>query len=320
MSDYVELKFLTFDVFTDSRYAGNPLAVVGVPSSVTLTQEQKQIIAREFNYSETVILHIPDRTSDGVYPDITIDIFIVSAELPFAGHPTIGSIYMLSTSPGFAQYTNRDTGKGRLITKSGPVDYYFNKEEDCAYATISHDVHIHKESLKLGMLPQDILSPEIFASIAQESPVVSIVKGMTFILVELPNSQLLSMVTSRSEICKPSNLELDAPYYVNGGLLGTLFYVVRERTSELTCISCRMCVDGMEDPATGSAACTLTSYLTLKSSVGSGLITQRYELQQGYEMDRPSLIKTEITIENNTISKVVLGGSARQVMKGSLRI
>jgi PhzF family phenazine biosynthesis protein len=82
-----KLDFAIVDVFTDKRYKGNPLAVVRVPASSNLTQEQKQNIAREFNLSETTFLHEPAGNESGVW---TVDIFTINEELPFAGHPTIG--------------------------------------------------------------------------------------------------------------------------------------------------------------------------------------------------------------------------------------
>jgi PhzF family phenazine biosynthesis protein len=81
------LSYVTLDVFTQTSYAGNPLAIVKVPSNQSLTQEQKQLIAREFNFSETVILHENEAASY----EHTIDIFMTNAEIPFAGHPTIGA-------------------------------------------------------------------------------------------------------------------------------------------------------------------------------------------------------------------------------------
>lgn len=76
-----DLLFATVDVFTSVLFAGNPLAIVNIPSTISLTQEQKQKIAREFNYSETVFLHEHTGSADGR----RIDIFTTTEELPFAG-------------------------------------------------------------------------------------------------------------------------------------------------------------------------------------------------------------------------------------------
>ena len=75
------LSFATVDVFTDVRFTGNPLAIVNIPQEISLSQETKQKIAREFNFSETVFLHEDDGTGKGR----KVDIFTVNEELPFAG-------------------------------------------------------------------------------------------------------------------------------------------------------------------------------------------------------------------------------------------
>lgn len=86
-STHEKLEFAIVDVFTDKRYEGNPLAIVRLPASSKVTQEQKQNIAREFNLSETTFLHEPTSEESCAW---TVDIFTTNAELPFAGHPTIG--------------------------------------------------------------------------------------------------------------------------------------------------------------------------------------------------------------------------------------
>lgn len=103
------LPFTTIDVFTQTPFKGNPLAVVTIPFGLTLTQTQKQAIAKEFNLSETVFVH------DAVEPSATderrFDIFTPQAELPFAGHPTIGTAVFLYPK-----------GVRTLIAKAGPIE------------------------------------------------------------------------------------------------------------------------------------------------------------------------------------------------------
>ena len=78
--------FATIDVFTTNRYQGNPLAIVKVPKSAPISEEQKHAVTKEFNLSETVFLHEGDYARD----EIRVDIWIVAGEVAFAGHPTIG--------------------------------------------------------------------------------------------------------------------------------------------------------------------------------------------------------------------------------------
>lgn len=84
-SKALKLDFVTVDVFTQQQYEGNPLAIVTVPRGTELSQKQKQTIAQEFNLSETTFVHPPG----GDELEWTVDIFTTSAELPFAGHPTV---------------------------------------------------------------------------------------------------------------------------------------------------------------------------------------------------------------------------------------
>ena len=101
----IKLSFVTVDVFTDVRFAGNPLAIVNVPKNITLTQDQKQKVAREFNLSETVFLH----EDLGGLESRRADIFITTAEIPFGG--TVSCFICASghTNPSiyFEAYMNR---------------------------------------------------------------------------------------------------------------------------------------------------------------------------------------------------------------------
>ncbi|KAJ3901158.1 PhzF family phenazine biosynthesis protein, partial [Lentinula edodes] len=105
----LSIPFHTVDVFTQTRFLGNPLAIVLLhhPSSSSdssdpkprppvLTQHQKQLIAREFNLSETVFIHITQSNYDDPSVPFAIDIFTTTEELPFAGHPTIGAGWFLA--------------------------------------------------------------------------------------------------------------------------------------------------------------------------------------------------------------------------------
>ncbi|KAK7222588.1 hypothetical protein V2G26_010591 [Clonostachys chloroleuca] len=193
MATQTELPFVTLDVFTSTRFKGNPLAVVTIPAGTKPypTQEQKQTIAREFNLSETVFIHEE-------HPDVDpkdkstrrIDIFITTAELPFAGHPTIGAAVSLL-----------DKGITTLITKAGPIPLQ-QPEPNTIQAAIPFNVHLHKKTLSVlsadqpnSFAPGDLsVVPEIQAA-ELAAPIFSIVNGMAFILIELPTVELLSKVT-----------------------------------------------------------------------------------------------------------------------------
>lgn len=298
----LELPFVTLDVFTTERYKGNPLAVVTVPASVSTppTQEQKQLIAREFNLSETVIVHESEGHSR------KIDIFIPEAELPFAGHPTVGTAISLLKD-----------GVTELVTKAGPIA--IKKEgENFVKADIPHNVRLHKNSLKAA---EESSRPGYLSSVDQireaelEAPIFSICQGMAFSLVKLPSLDVLSQVACT--VGSFSEKILDEGW--QEGIIGRLYYVEQKSDKEdVVKLRTRMVLISFEDPATGSASCALGAYLSLHGGRKDG--NTRYELTQGVEMGRQSDIVVDVAARNGAIETVSLAGTATQVMKGYVTI
>lgn len=134
-ADPIELDFITIDVFTQTKYQGNPLAIVKVPSTITLTQEQKQSIAREFNLSETTFLH--EQPTEKL--SWKVDIFMTTAELPFAGHPTIGTACYALGHAAVARNLAERNLEGEFEIKAGTVGLRYDAKERLARAEIPHD-------------------------------------------------------------------------------------------------------------------------------------------------------------------------------------
>ena len=328
MAGQVTLEFFTVDVFTNTRFLGNPLAVVLVPAKLrdSLDQQTKQRIATEFNLSETVFLHTPEEP-DTSKSSLDINIFTIEEELPFAGHPTIGTAYLVLEH---LKWTHVNT----LVTKAGPIPIR-PTQNGRVQAEIPHDVHIHKQTLR-GLLSAAGASDEtkalIHAGLTEDETiraaeldgsVVSIVKGLSFLLVKLPDLAHLAKVNTgrRLRFGDLNGLLDDGPwgksfmsryYYVpegaESGPDGTTKQQVRARMVELA----------FEDPATGSAACTLGSYLAL--STGASRVA--LELTQGVEMGRKSDVVVEVATESageeRRIKEVSLGGEAVVVMNGKI--
>ena len=133
--DALQLDFVTVDVFTQTKYKGNPLAIVNVPSTVTLTQDQKQAIAREFNLSETTFLHeqVDEKLS------WKVDIFMTTSELPFAGHPTIGTACYVLAHAAVARNLAERNLDAEFEIKAGTVGLRYDVEKKTARAAIPHD-------------------------------------------------------------------------------------------------------------------------------------------------------------------------------------
>ncbi|KAK4227748.1 hypothetical protein QBC38DRAFT_443380 [Podospora fimiseda] len=327
MASLIKLDFLTVDVFTSERFKGNPLAVVLVPAAQRplILQENKQRIAREFNLSETVFLHLPQ---DSASTTRDIDIFTTEAELPFAGHPTIGSAYLVLNHLSLNHVTH-------LITKAGPIAINPEGVEGVVRAQIPHAVKIHQQTIggalekhsedtNIKAVINDGLSsdPEIRAA-ELAAPVVSIVKGMTFVLVKLSSLEHLSKITLANRLYfdrLPSGVLLDQGEW-GGGFVSRYYYVLTEDTvmdeegKQRWRIRTRMTELGFEDPATGSAACTLASYLSLTEKAEKGA---RFEITQGVEMGRKSEIVVNATVGKGEVKEIFLGGTAVVVMNGSI--
>jgi PhzF family phenazine biosynthesis protein len=287
----MKLSFTTLDVFTNVPFSGNPLAIVHVPTSLrdSLSQAQKLQIAKEFNLSETVFLHETPKDAE----EVPIDIFTIVDEIPFGGHPTIGTAYHLLSQRNRPNLKALLTKAGRIAIEAGEVIDIEGVE-----AEIPHNVHVHSVTVQTSH--SDV-----------PSPVVSIVKGVTFTLVELPDVAALGKVSG------PVSLEtssLDTEW--DAGLLGTYYYVKFEAAHNVQQLRTRMFAFGIEDPATGAAASALCSYLAIQE--GGNF----FQITQGVEMGRDSEIGVEVTTteDGKGVSKVVLTGVATEVMTGSLFI
>ncbi|KAF4472903.1 phenazine biosynthesis [Fusarium albosuccineum] len=301
----MNIPYTILDVFTETPFKGNPLAVVTVPPGVVLEQARKQAIAREFNLSETTFVH--DVENPRATNERRFDIFTPQNELPFAGHPTIGTAVFL-----------HDQGVQTLVAKAGPIAIE-PAAGGALRAAIPHNVRLHQARLP-GLEPASV--PTLPAELAQGergAPLFSIVKGMTFALIELPSTDLLGAVrTGAPEL--PADL-LDDDWAV--GWETRRYYFVRlgseevgGRTNER--IRTRMVKRAMEDPATGSAACALTSYLSLHVLKQQSIT---FEITQGVEMDRESKILIDVEVGNGSdgerkIESLHLGGTAVVVANG----
>ena len=304
------MQFITTDVFTHTPYIGNPLAIVRAPPSTNLSQDQKQAIAREFNLSETVILHETEesfRTSEW-----TADIFTKTVEIPLAGHPVIGTSCYLGRTLQASGASG--TIKGTLKTKAGPVAFEYETATKTAAAAIPHNSHIHDRKFDATEASQYNFPPEVAKSMVKPASFVSIVKGMTFCCVEMPDLETLGEV--RLPLGGLTSDGLNQEYFQDG-LLGFFFYCKQGESEGAVKIRTRMLKESLEDPATGSASSALCVFLALTETKRQ---VQKFELTQAVEMGRQSEIGVEVTLDSSgsKVEKCVLSGSAVGIMEGSI--
>lgn len=319
----INLRYITLDVFTTSRFSGNPLAVVFLSNENPITQDQKQIITKEFNYSETIFVHPPETTTTD--PKYAIDIFTTDRELSFAGHPVIGAASL------FLQSAEYDKRVSSLTTKSGEIPISISKDNSSMVsAVIPHDVHIHSSRLPLAHLLQlfPSLKQHLGTTVHGEGfPIVSIVKGMASVQVGLPNLDSLAAVTTAAGGQALPIDANDAGGYLDSGwdregLVVIYFYVCDVWDSELQkkVIRSRMIHGGLEDAATGSAASALASFLTLNAPVEEIGRQRNYHIVQGVEIGKRSDIGVDVSLKESkkNIENVTLSGSSVKIAEGHI--
>lgn len=300
------LAYATVDVFTNDKFKGNQLAIVQVPrTGLVVNQEQKQEIAKEFNYSETVFI-LAQEKAEQEKREWTINIFTTSEELPFAGHPVIGTACFLLGR----EKADEDVITGAFHAKAGRIELEYDVARGIAKAGIPHNVHIHKALLQARQL--SMLQPKI-GRIPAVSPIVSIVKGMTFALIELDSQDTLTFVNTTPH---PVDAELDDGW---GNSFVACYFYYRLPNSEKGTVRLRtrMIESSVgEDAATGSAACTLAAFLAIQEGQEGGSTT--YSIVQGVEMGRRSEIGVVVKLApGRKVESVHLSGSSVQITEGS---
>lgn len=316
-----QLHYVTLDVFATEPFKGNPLAVVFLPSEKpgSISQDQKQLIAREFNFSETIFVH-PQDSSD--LSSRRIDIFTTLREITFAGHPTIGAaswFQRLSQDP-------RDQAVKTIVTKSGNIPITKSDDGVSVAAQIAHDVRIHAARFPLSELLRlhSSLGPFLNqAELKNGFPVVSIVNGMSQIHVELPSLEALAAVTSSTggEFVRGESY-LDDGWH--DGLIVIYFYVrnVQDASTGNKVIRTRMYLGNEEDPATGSAASGLAAYLSLTDPDIVKKGGANFEFVQGVEIGRRSDIGVGVALREGgkEIESVELKGAAVKIAEGDILV
>jgi len=307
-------RFIQLDVFTDRPFCGNPLAVF--PETSELTDERMQQIAREMNLSETVFV-LPPKDENALR---RLRIFTPTQELPFAGHPVVGTWYCLARE-GMVPLPENGTGWAHIKQEVGigvlPVDIEF-KDGDPSQVVMTqgkfeivNEIEDWQEQAEiaraLGLAREDL---------DENLPIQSVSTG---------NSMLLVPVRSLADLghCRV-NLALLSEVYERAKATGC--YAFTRETIEIgeARAHARFFV-GMnigEDPATGSAAGPLGGYLVYHDAAGVEPVDGvcRFVIEQGDFMNRPSRIGLEVKGKAGKIEEVRVGGTAVVVARGELEI
>lgn len=294
-------RFFTLDVFTDRRFAGNPLAVV--LESDGLDTAAMQAIAGEFNLSETVFV-LPPR--DAAHR-AQLRIFTPTRELPFAGHPTVGTAVLLGRLDGGDQPRAMVLGEG-----VGPVPCRVTPNADGGEATFD----LPKLPVEAGAPPPLAtlsealgLAPEDFGFGDVPTSCWTAGNGFTFV----PVKSLDAVARAKPNRAVFDSTLVEPPH-------GAVFVFSRETAKAGHDFHARMFAPVMgvvEDPATGSAAAAFAGVLGRFGGLKDG--AHSVTIEQGYEVGRPSVITLGLTMQGGALTAGTIGGSAVMVSEGTIK-
>ena len=297
-------RFVTCDVFTDTRFGGNPLAVV--LDAEGLSAAQMQQVAREFNYSETTFV-LPGEQGH----DRRVRIFTPAREVPFAGHPNIGTAFALAS---LGELGLLDTPREVTFEEpAGLVPVSVRRDGDLIWCelrapeplSLGPELPVEAVAAAVGLTPPDIV-------LDRHAPRVASV-GLEFVVVELAARSALGRA-------RPDTGALERLVAAGASTPDIHLYVVVEDPADGFDLRTRMFApfDGVpEDPATGSANCALAGLLGSLEVADADL---SWRIAQGVEMGRPSVLDARVRRAGGQVTDVWVGGSSVLVSEGTIEV
>jgi trans-2,3-dihydro-3-hydroxyanthranilate isomerase len=294
MSFSRKFRFVQLDVFASRPLEGNQLAVFSDGRS--LSDDEMQKLARETNLSETTFI-LPRQEAVERVEGHKVRIFTVNEELPFAGHPTLGTAWYLR------QHSTED--EIVLDLKVGRIPVRFMQRDGQLFGEMHQSdpqfgrTHPHAEVAKvLGVA---------LSELDENLPIETVSTGMPFTMVPFR-----SLATLQKLIIGWGQM---APYLATVGNPAFFYFVCRETVDSEATLHARMIFYNGEDPATGSAAGCCTAW-----AVKHGVLQSEQQglIEQGMETRRPSWIYIRATKSGDTVTNVRVGGNVVQVIDGEV--
>ena len=301
-------EFVQLDVFTQTALAGNPLAIF--IDARSLEDDEMQALAREMNLSETTFILPRDATTEA-REGKKVRIFTVAEELPFAGHPTLGTALYLHASESDSKKPDEIT----LDLKAGKIPVRFTGQAENA----GHD---HVDGRIFGEMRQR--DPEFGTTfsraeiarvigvatdeIAEEWPVQSVSTGLSFTIVPFRNPNTLANLNFAYAPAEEFLKERGGKFF---------YFLCPERRQDGLEVRARMFFYGGEDPATGSAAGCAASWMVQHKIADSD---EQVVIRQGGPIRRPSEMYVRATRDGERVTNVRVGGYAVEVLRGTVRL
>ena len=287
--------FVQFDVFSSRPFEGNALAVFS--DGRGLSDQQMQALAREMNLSETTFV-LPGDAAAERERGIRVRIFTVQKELPFAGHPTLGTAFALRGSTGVGEVAlELNVGKVPVRFEEKPGQPVFGEmtQKDPEFALI----HDRETVVRATSLRDGDIDPSL--------PIQTVSTGLTFTIVPLRGLDVMG----RLQVDLASSTE----YLQQSGGGNFFYFVTRETVDPDARLHARMLMYGGEDPATGSAAGCSAAWMVAH---GVAQPDEQVLIEQGVEMLRPSRIFVRASHRDNRVVNVRVGGNVVEVLRGQV--
>jgi trans-2,3-dihydro-3-hydroxyanthranilate isomerase len=307
MSDRRSLKFYQVDVFTGQPFGGNPVAVF--PDVQGLTHVQLQHIAREMNLSESVFV-LPPTDPAAV---VRLRIFTPTQEIPFAGHPVLGTFFLLAElgiisvkepMTRFMQECNIGLFPVELHAEAGLVEQVVMTQPKPEFLGPLDDIEdLYKIANALGMAKHMIADTKWPIEVVSTGLPVVIVPARTLTAVRSIKPDASAIM----DICRRCG--------ANGIMVFTTVTVEPSATVHARMFAPSIGI--LEDPATGSASGALGAYL-VQNGVVDVAPTTEIVIEQGYEIERPSQILVRVESDDDIIQTVKVGGQCVTVVEGTL--
>ncbi|WP_371421125.1 PhzF family phenazine biosynthesis protein [Tardiphaga sp.] len=302
------IDYVTVDVFTDTRFGGNPLAVV--PDARGIDEGLLQKIATEFNYSETTFVFPPDDPAHTA----RVRIFTPTTEIPFAGHPNVGTAFVLGRQ---GAVFGRPVGDRMVFEeKAGLVHLDLLRDGG---AIVGAGFVAPQPLAMQGEIDRDMmaacisLAPDAIAMSTHGPRMVSV--GLPFAVAELAGLDALASARPNATAFAQAEQRHRSP----DDRFSAFIYV---RTGDgFDHLRARMFapLDNVpEDPATGSASAALAAYLVTLDPRRDAV--RNITIEQGVEMGRRSLIEVEVRKTNDQVQSVRIAGRCVPVMQGRIDV
>jgi trans-2,3-dihydro-3-hydroxyanthranilate isomerase len=287
--------FAQLDVFSSRPFEGNSLAVF--PDGRGLTDQEMQALAREMNLSETSFILPRDKMIEGER-GIRVRIFTVQEELPFAGHPTLGTAFFLRGSTG--------AGEVALELKVGKVPVRFQETPgEPPFGEMTQvepkfgPAHDRETVVRATSLRDGDIDPSL--------PIQTVSTGLPFTVVPLRGLEAMR----RLQV----DLKGAGEYLERSGGGNFFYFVTRETVDPTARLHARMLFYNGEDPATGSAAGCAAAWMVANRVAQPD---ERVLIEQGVEMLRPSRIFVRAARMDDRVVNVRVGGNAVEVLRGEV--